>query len=100
VRGVGRKRLGYIELNRKFQHIGECPHCGGVAFFFEVEQLDLYTCVSGSLIRKIRRMVSEGAQLERLLEEFPEEIIIEEWEVSICEKCGHQVSSPKHHVGA
>lgn len=97
---MGRKRLGYIELNRKFLHIGECPYCGGIAFYFEVEQLDLNTCVTPQLIRKIRRMVREGTQLERLLEEFPEELIVEEWKVSICEKCGYEESSPKQHVGA
>jgi len=79
--------------------IGECHYCHGVVFNFRVEQLDLYTEVSPQDIRKIRKMVSEGADLDGLLAEF-EELLVEEFDYSVCEKCGLESSSPAHHVGA
>jgi Zn-finger nucleic acid-binding protein len=96
---MSRKRLGYIELNRKLVSIDECPYCRGIFFNFEVEQLDLNSMVSQELIRKIRKRVGEGASLDQLLEEF-EELIVDEYEYGVCEKCRHEISSPKHHVGA
>jgi len=88
--------MGYIELNREVQGIGECSFCGGIAFYFEVEQLDLTTCVTPELIRKLRRKVKDGATLQSLFEEYPDELIIEKRDVSICEKCGREESWPKH----
>ena len=89
------KRLRYIDLERKFSHIEECPFCGGIAFFFNVKTLNLYELVTPEMIRKMRRMVREGADLDQLLEEFPDDLIIEEFEVSICEKCGQEECWPK-----
>jgi hypothetical protein len=91
-----KKRLRYIDLERKFSHIGDCPFCGGIVFYFDVETLNLYDSVSPELIRKIRKMVREGASLEQLLEEFPDDLIIDEFECSICEKCGYEDCWPKH----
>jgi len=89
-------RQRYIDLERNFSHIGDCPFCGGIVFFFDVETLNLYDSVSPELIRKIRKMVREGASLEQLLDEFPDNLIIDEFECSICEKCGHEDCWPKH----
>jgi hypothetical protein len=89
-------RQRYIDLERKFSHIGDCPFCGGIVFYFDVETLNLYDSVSPALIRKIRKMVREGASLEQLLDEFPDNLIIDEFECSICEKCGHEDCWPKH----
>jgi len=89
------KRLRYIDLERKFSHIVDCPFCGGIVFVFDVETLNLYDSVSPEMIRKIRRMVREGANLNQLLEEFPDDLIIDEFEYSICEKCRREEYWPK-----
>jgi len=86
-------RLRCIDLERKFSHIIECPFCGGIAFVFKVKTLNLYERVTSGMIRKMRRMVREGADLDRLLEEF--NLIIDEFEYSICEKCGQEECWPK-----
>jgi hypothetical protein len=87
------KRKHYVEISRKLESIDACDSCGGIVFNFRIEQLDLYTFIAREEILKIREMVSKGANLDQLMEEF-EGIGLEEFEYSECEKCGRTWSSP------
>ncbi|MEM1540818.1 MAG: hypothetical protein QXJ07_05500 [Candidatus Bathyarchaeia archaeon] len=89
---MARKRTPYIEVKRELVNIDTHEGCGGILFIFRIEQLDLSTFVGGREIRKIRKAVEEGLNLDRLME-F-EEIGLDTFHYSECEKCGSTWSSP------
>ncbi|GEM_PF-3619185 len=89
---MARKRSPYIEVKRELVGIDTHEGCGGIVFNFLKEQLDLSTFVGSREIRKIRKAVEEGLNLDRLME-F-EEIGLDTFQYSECEKCGSTWSSP------
>jgi len=81
-----------ITLERIFTHVGECPQCHGISFNFK-EKVLMFEMLSQKERRKIRKMVRDGAQLERLQEEY-DDLRVEEFVSWECEQCGFSGDFP------
>ena len=85
--------MNSVEIARKLTSIGECPHCGGIAFNYDIEVLIL-DCLSREDRERARKMVSEGADLNEIMGEF--NMNHTEMTYWVCEKCEAADSNPKY----
>lgn len=87
------KEVEGVVLKSVVQDLSECHFCGGVVFSSR-EQVLWFSQMNLEERKKMRERVKDGFQLEDLKREFAGVFYEDEWDSTICEKCGHKTSYP------